>query len=195
MIISHAPCDLGLVSDPRLGVEIAVWQLWANPIMPGIAAANGVEAAAAGAARFPFESLMHLTGPKRVWQDDPSRCRGHRHGSVWNIGDEWLFESVSHKFHACCHGLHAALEAARNLDIAEPEVAELKIKTHPRWMSVCNQTAADHVVWVRSFPIVRWSRCRRLGYDTALPGSYSDKICADPQGCSPLARSDHGRSG
>ncbi|MEX0348521.1 MAG: MmgE/PrpD family protein [Paracoccaceae bacterium] len=96
------------------------------------------------------------------------------------LGEEWVFEGVSHKFHACCHGLHAALEAARSLDIAEPELAEITVKTHPRWMSVCNQLAPDTGLGAKfSYRTVlaMWA----LGYDTARLDSYSEKTCADPR--------------
>lgn len=96
------------------------------------------------------------------------------------LGHEWLFESVSHKFHACCHGLHAALEAARDLDIAEPEVAEIKVHTHPRWMSVCNQLAPTTGLGAK-FSYRTVIAMMATGYDTALPDSYADKVCADPR--------------
>ncbi len=96
------------------------------------------------------------------------------------IGDEWLFESVSHKFHACCHGLHAALEAARTLDIAEPEVAEIQVKTSPRWMSVCNQIAPTTGLGAK-FSYRTVLAMRAIGYDTAKLESYSDDVCADPR--------------
>ncbi len=96
------------------------------------------------------------------------------------LGEEWLFESVSHKFHACCHGLHAALEAALRLDIAEPEVAEIKVKTHPRWMSVCNQMSPTTGLGAK-FSYRTVIAMQALGYDTALPSSYTEKVCADPR--------------
>ena len=105
------------------------------------------------------------------------------HGAAYQsaldgLGDEWLFETVSHKFHACCHGLHAALEAARELDIAEPEVAEIKIKTHPRWMSVCNQLSPTTGLGAK-FSYRTVIAMQAMGYDTAVPGNYTDKVCAD----------------
>ena len=96
------------------------------------------------------------------------------------IGETWLFEGVSHKFHACCHGLHAALEAARSLDIAEPEVAEMAVKTHPRWMSVCNQPAPDTGLGAK-FSYRTVLAMRALGYDTARLDSYSERVCTDPR--------------
>ena len=28
-----------------------------------------------------------------------------------HLSEYWMFEEVLHKYHACCHGLHAAIEA------------------------------------------------------------------------------------
>ncbi|PCH67677.1 MAG: 2-methylcitrate dehydratase, partial [Rhodobacteraceae bacterium] len=86
----------------------------------------------------------------------------------------------SHKFHACCHGLHAALEAARDLDIAAPEVAEITITTNPRWISVCNQSAPDTGLGAK-FSYTTVLAMRALGHDTARLASYSATICADPR--------------
>ena len=94
------------------------------------------------------------------------------------LGETWLFESVSHKFHACCHGLHAALEAARELDIAGPEVAEMTVRTHPRWMSVCNQAEPTTGLGAK-FSYATVLAMRALGYDTARLDSYADVVCDD----------------
>lgn len=52
------------------------------------------------------------------------------------LGTRWQIETLSHKFHACCHGLHATLEALRSF--AGPRPERVTVQTHPRWMSVCN---------------------------------------------------------
>ncbi|MDK3072839.1 MmgE/PrpD family protein [Sedimentitalea sp. JM2-8] len=96
------------------------------------------------------------------------------------LGGTWLFETVSHKFHACCHGLHAALEAGRDLDIGAPEIAEMRVRTHPRWMSVCNQPAPDTGLGAK-FSYATVLAMQATGYDTARLDSYSDKACADPR--------------
>ncbi|NOD63504.1 MULTISPECIES: MmgE/PrpD family protein [unclassified Ruegeria] len=166
---------LGLTATRAAGLK-AQFGTMGKPYNAGLAASAGIETALlvhhgfqanADALEGPFGF-----GATHQGATDLSALDG--------LGDEWLFESVSHKFHACCHGLHAALEAARELDIAEPEVAEIKIKTHPRWMSVCNQlTPASGLGAKFSYRTV--IAMQALGYDTALPGSYTDKVCADPR--------------
>ncbi len=148
-----------------------------KPYNAGLAASNGVEVALLIKAGFvPNPDALQGKfgfGATHLGADDVSVA-------LDGLGDEWLFESVSHKFHACCHGLHAALEAARELDIAEPEVAEIKVKTHPRWMSVCNQPAPDTGLGAK-FSYRTVIAMQALGHDTALPDSFSERTCADPR--------------
>ncbi|WP_170445681.1 MmgE/PrpD family protein [Ruegeria arenilitoris] len=167
---------LGLTATRAAGLK-AQFGTMGKPYNAGQAASVGVEAALLVQRGF-VPNPDALTGPLGFGAT--------HHGAdgtgtaLSGLGDEWLFESVSHKFHACCHGLHAALEAARDLDIAEPEVAEIKIRTHPRWMSVCNQTAPTTGLGAK-FSYRTVIAMQALGYDTALPESYTDKVCADPR--------------
>ncbi|WP_170600677.1 MmgE/PrpD family protein [Ruegeria arenilitoris] len=167
---------LGLTATRAAGLK-AQFGTMGKPYNAGQAASVGVEAALLVQREF-VPNPDALTGPfgfgaTHHGTDDTGTA-------LSGVGDEWLFESVSHKFHACCHGLHATLEAARDLDIAEPEVAEIKIRTHPRWMSVCNQTAPTTGLGAK-FSYRTVIAMQALGYDTALPESYTDKVCADPR--------------
>ena len=167
---------LGLTSTRASGQK-AQFGTMGKPYNAGIAASNGVESALLIRNGFqPNADAIegpHGFGVTHLGANDTL-------SALDGLGDEWLFETVSHKFHACCHGLHAALEGARDLDIAEPEVVEIKIKTHPRWMSVCNQLEPDTGLGAK-FSYRTVIAMQAMGYDTALPGSYSDKICADPR--------------
>ncbi|MFT7595961.1 MAG: 2-methylcitrate dehydratase PrpD [Paracoccaceae bacterium] len=167
---------LGLTATRAAGLK-AQFGTMGKPYNAGLAAQAGVEVAQLVA---------------RGFQANPQAMRGPygfgatHHGAdevgaaLAGLGEEWLFESVSHKFHACCHGLHAALEAARDLDIAAPEIAEITVTTHPRWMSVCNQPAPETGLGAK-FSYRTVLAMRALGYDTARLDSYSAAICADPR--------------
>ncbi len=167
---------IGLTATRASGLK-AQFGTMGKPYNAGVAASAGLETAL----------LVH-----RGFEPNPDALEGTygfgatHQGAAENdaaldrLGEAWLFESVSHKFHACCHGLHAALEAARQLDIAEPEVAEIKVQTHPRWMSVCNQTSPDTGLGAK-FSYRTVIAMLALGYDTALPESYSAEVCADPR--------------
>ncbi len=169
--------DLLSLTATRASGQKSQFGTMGKPYNAGLAASNGVEAAQLIRNGFqPGADALQGAfgfGATHLGADDSA-------AALEGIGDEWLFETVSHKFHACCHGLHAALEAARDLDIAEPEVAEIKVKTHPRWMSVCNQLQPTSGLGAK-FSYRTVIAMQAMGYDTALPGNYSDKICADPR--------------
>lgn len=90
------------------------------------------------------------------------------------LGADWLFEDVSHKFHACCHGLHAMLEALR--DVASPP-KHLQITTHPRWMTVCNIEAPKTGLEAK-FSYKMTAAMALLGVDTGAIASFSDAVAA-----------------
>ena len=171
--MAHA---LGLTATRAAGLK-AQFGTMGKPYNAGLAASAGVEAALLVARGF-------VANPSAM--EGPFGFAATHHGqgdvdtALDGLGDIWLFETVSHKFHACCHGLHAALEAARELDIAAPEIAEMSVRTHPRWMSVCNQTAPDTALGAK-FSYATVLAMTALGYDTAVLDSYDDRICADPR--------------
>ncbi|WP_164658806.1 MmgE/PrpD family protein [Tropicibacter sp. Alg240-R139] len=167
---------LGLVATRAAGLK-AQFGTMGKPYNAGLAASAGVE-------------VVQLV--QRGFQANADALEGsfgfgathHGEGNLEEaldgLGNEWLFEAVSHKFHACCHGLHAALEAARTLDIAEPEIAEITVRTHPRWMSVCNQPTPTTGLGAK-FSYRTVLAMHALGHDTARLDSYSDAVCADPR--------------
>ncbi len=171
--MAHA---LGLAATRAAGLK-AQFGTMGKPYNAGIAAASGVECATLCAAGFVANpdalDAAQGFGPTH-------HGAGHTGEALDGLGEEWLFEEVSHKFHACCHGLHAALEAARALDIAAPEVAEMTVWTHPRWLSVCNQPTPTTGVGAK-FSYRTVLAMTALGFDTARLDSYSERTCADPR--------------
>lgn len=168
--MAHA---LGLVATRAAGLK-AQFGTMGKPYNAGLAASAGTEAA-----------ILVSKG----FEANPGALEGSfgygatHHGecdlsALDGLGQDWLFEEVSHKFHACCHGLHAALEAARALDMAAPEIAQLTVATHPRWMSVCNQPRPMTGLGAKFSYSTVLAMCA-LGHDTARLDSYSDAICAD----------------
>lgn len=121
---------LGIAATKAAGLK-SQFGTMGKPLNAGLAAECGVMAAdwaAAGMVSNP-DALEGVNGfgPTHHGAGDLSAFRG--------LGEVWHFETISHKFHACCHGLHAMLEALREVS----EIPErLVIHTHPRWMTVCN---------------------------------------------------------
>jgi 2-methylcitrate dehydratase PrpD len=60
----------------------------------------------------------------------------------WDDRAAFLFEDVQYKLHACCHGTHAMIEALgavkRQHNLPAERVAAIRLRTSPRWLSVCD---------------------------------------------------------
>ena len=167
---------LGLVATRAAGLK-AQFGTMGKPYHAGMAAAAGVEAAQLVRAGF-------IANPDAL--EGPFGFAATHHGAadagaaLEGLGTVWQFETVSHKFHACCHGLHAALEALRGLDVRPDTLARVVVTTHPRWMSVCNQPEPTTGLGAK-FSYSAAVALHLLGHDTARLESYSDTHCADPR--------------
>ena len=161
---------LGLVSTRAAGLK-SQFGTMGKPYNAGVAAANGVEAALLAARGFVSnpDALQGVNGFLPTHAADPApQPQG------------WLMEGVSHKFHACCHGLHATLEALAALGPHDPaQVQQVTVTTHPRWLTVCNQPAPRTGLELK-FSYRGIVAAALLGHDTAALGTYSDALCADP---------------
>ncbi|GGH25404.1 2-methylcitrate dehydratase PrpD [Cribrihabitans marinus] len=167
---------LGLVATRAAGLK-AQFGTMGKPFNAGIAASAGIEAVQLVRRGF-VSNPAALDGAQGFGATHHGE--GDAAAALHELGARWMFEDVRHKFHACCHGLHAVLEAARTLDIAEPEVAEMAVRSHPRWLSVCNQPAPETGLGAKfSFRTVL--AMHATGRDTARLDSYSEAVCADPR--------------
>ena len=167
---------LGLTATRAAGLK-AQFGTMGKPYNAGNAAAAGVEAA----------ELV-----RRGFQANPEALDAGfgfgatHHGAdaigpaLEGLGRRWLFEGVSHKFHACCHGLHATLEALGLAGPAEPaDIVRVTVDTHPRWLVVCNQPEPATGLGAK-FSYGTVVAMHLLGHDTARPDAYTDALCADP---------------
>ncbi|WP_300029969.1 MmgE/PrpD family protein [uncultured Roseobacter sp.] len=87
---------------------------------------------------------------------------------------------ISHKFHACCHGLHAMLEAISQINCDLQGIESVDIFTHPRWMTVCNQTAPDTGLGVK-FSYAHTAAMALSGISTAAVENFSDRVARSPE--------------
>lgn len=167
---------LGLIATRASGLK-SQFGTMGKPFNAGLAAANGVEAALLVARGF-VANPDALESPQGF---GPTHAGENIQDALQDIGQTWIFDSISHKFHACCHGLHAALEAGLSLAPLDPDqIAAITITTHPRWMTVCNQTAPTTGLGAK-FSYGTVMAMQILGYDTAVLDSYAAQTCADPQ--------------
>jgi 2-methylcitrate dehydratase PrpD len=106
-----------------------------KPVNAGMAAAHGVEAAQL--------AKVGMCGSPDVIAALLATHHGEGNVSAFaGLGDTWIFDNVSHKYHACCHGTHAMIEALLSLKpLNTGSIDRITVRTHPRWMSVCNKPA------------------------------------------------------
>ena len=149
-----------------------------KPLNAGFAAEVGVTCAllaeaGAGATPEAIEGVQGF-GPTHAGRADERALEG--------LGEAWVFPAISYKFHACCHGLHAMLEALRKAKaegIAPEAVQAVEIRTHPRWLAVCNQAAPATGLQAK-FSYRLTAAMALAGLDTAALDVYSDATCARP---------------
>lgn len=144
-----------------------------KPYNAGLAAANGVEAAQLAKLGMGScaDGLMGAQGFVATHTDEPG-------GEVAPPG-AWLMPANSYKFHACCHGTHAMIEALLALMPLDPaQVTGITLQTSPRWMSVCNiPTPASGLEVKFSYA---WLAAMVLrGYDTSAFASYTQAVASD----------------
>jgi 2-methylcitrate dehydratase PrpD len=169
---------LGLVSTKAAGLK-SQFGTMGKPINAGIAASGGVEAALLAGAGFVSQpeglSGPQGFGPTHHGAADPRALEG--------LGTDWQMLSISHKFHACCHGLHAMLEALRSLSLpAADAVTAIDVFTHPRWLRVCN-IAAPRTGLEAKFSYAMTAAMALRGIDTGAMGSFQDALAEDAALC------------
>ena len=163
---------LGLCASMASGLK-AQFGTMAKPLNAGLAARTGVEAALWAQAGM-TATQDGLAGPLGF---------GPTHfgmeGQVTLPKRSWNILSISHKFHACCHGLHAMLEALGQAKLAPQELEALHIRTHPRWMSVCN-IENPKTGLAAKFSYRQTAAMCLLGHATNAIENFTDEITQDP---------------
>lgn len=147
-----------------------------KPMNAGLAAETGVEAARLAASGMTSTELG-LSGPQGF---GPTHHGAADETGFQTMGDLWLMETVSHKFHACCHGLHAALDALESLrDKVDPaKLDAVVITTNPRWLNVCN-IAEPRSRLEAKFSYRLTAAMTLSGLETGAITTYTDAICHD----------------
>ncbi len=166
---------LNLVATRASGLK-SQFGAMGKPYNAGIAASNGVECAQLArlgitAAPDGMASAQGF-GPTHHGIDDiaPLRPDG-----------TWHFDQISHKFHACCHGTHAALEAfAGIVPELSGDIEQVQITTHPRWLSVCDIKSPRSGLEVK-FSYAHTAAMALTGLSTAALDSFSDEVATDPR--------------
>ncbi|MFY0621426.1 MAG: MmgE/PrpD family protein [Pelagimonas sp.] len=162
---------LALVSTRASGLK-SQFGTMGKPYNAGIAASNGVEAALLASKGF-------MSNPDAL--EGANGFLTTHHADPGSLPQDWLMAQVSHKFHACCHGLHATLEALESLKPLDVSgITAIKITTHSRWMTVCNLPEPSTGLEAKfSYRMV--TALSLMGHATAALATYEDSLCSDPQ--------------
>ncbi len=149
-----------------------------KPYAAGMAAATGVEAATLAAAGF-------VSRPDALECDfgfGATHAGTARASALMDLGEVWQFDYVTHKFHACCHGTHAMIEAldSQSRRMAGKEVDSVTVSVHPSWMSVCNLPEPRTGLEAK-FSLKLIAAMVMDGQDTAQLDTFSDAACVNPR--------------
>jgi 2-methylcitrate dehydratase PrpD len=171
---------LSLVATRASGLKSQFGSM-GKPYNAGAAASNGVEAAAL--ARRGFVAADDAVGGPQGFVD--AHVDHAFEEAAWAAPPpkSFLFEDVKHKLHACCHGVHAAIEALREMKargaIEPDEVAAVGIRVNPRWLKVCDLKRPRTGLEAKfSYAMTAAMTLRRV--DTAADRAYDEALCHDP---------------
>jgi len=162
---------LGLCASMASGLK-AQFGTMGKPLNAGLAARTGVEAT--------LWAQSGLTAGKDAMAGPLGFAQTH-HGEENEVKPgkgRWHICTISHKFHACCHGLHAMLEALSDQRMTLDEVTGIHIRTHPRWISVCSIEAPTTGLEAK-FSYTQTAAMTLLGHDTSAIDSFTNAICKD----------------
>ncbi|MCK8462326.1 MmgE/PrpD family protein [Aliiroseovarius sp. S1339] len=165
---------LGLCATRAAGLK-SQFGTMGKPYHAGLAAQTGVEVARAAKAGF-ISAPDGIDGPQGF---GPTHSGEADAIAFDDLGRHWDILTISHKFHACCHGTHAMLEALSDIDCAAADVAEIQLWTHPRWLSVCNIPHPKTGLEVK-FSYAHCAAMALSGVDTTALASFSDQVARDP---------------
>ncbi len=165
---------LGLAATRAAGLKSQFGSM-GKPYHAGLAAQTGVEAAWLAQAGF----ISNPAGLECEQGFGPTHAGEANAAAFDGIGQDWLFETVSHKFHACCHGTHAMIEALKAIgDTAPGMIERITVTTHPRWLSVCD-IAEPATGLELKFSYRMIAAMVLTGHDTAALSSFTDDLAQE----------------
>jgi len=171
---------LSLVATRASGLKSQFGSM-GKPFNAGVAASNGVEAAQL--AKRAFVSCDDGVGGSQGFID--AHVDEAYEDAAWASPPPatFLFEDVKHKLHACCHGLHATIEAlrqAQRMNALDPSaVTGVDIRVNPRWLTVCD-IKQPRTGLEAKFSYTMVTAMTLHGVDTASDAFYTDVLCRDP---------------
>ncbi len=169
---------LGLCATRASGLK-SQFGTMGKPYNAGLAAANGVECARLAQLGMTSadDGIMGIQGFVQTHHPDTEGMQGLAQKGVF------LFEDNKYKLHACCHGLHAMIEALLDneelVGVGLEEIASFELTTNPRWLTVCDIKQPRTGLEVKFS--YNWLAAMTLrGDKTGDDRIYTDAIASDP---------------
>ena len=167
----------GLVSTQASGIK-SQFGTMGKPFHAGMAASNAIQSAKLASLNFisTLDSLQCEQGflDTHHWDGTIPKV------AINGLGKTFLYTTINYKFFACCHGLHATLEALteiiKNNIIDLKHIAKIKIETNKSWLKVCNIKKPTTGLEAK-FSYSLTSSMILNGINMSKPASYSRKIC------------------
>ena len=170
---------LGIVSTRASGLK-SQFGTMGKPFHAGIAASNGIEAAKLS--KLGFVSCENGIECNQGFLKTHAWDGTIPEAAINGLGKDFLFPEIKYKFHACCHGLHAFLEALDELktknNFNPDSIEKISIQTQPSWLQVCNIDSPKTGLEAK-FSYRLTAAMSLHGVDTGRLDSYNDKICFD----------------
>ncbi|MFZ7089994.1 MmgE/PrpD family protein [Primorskyibacter sp. 2E233] len=170
---------IGLCATKASGLK-SQFGTMGKPYNAGLSASTGVESAwlASAGMTSAHDGVMGPQGfvathadapqPDLFWQDPAPEV--------------FLFEDIKYKFHACCHGTHAMIEALLALRAQSgtgfEDVETLHLRTNPRWLVVCDNKAPATGLEVK-FSYAWLAGMVLRGTPTSDDKTYTDALAQD----------------
>ena len=170
---------LGIVSTRASGLK-SQFGTMGKPFHAGIAASNGIEAAKLS--KLGFVSCENGIECNQGFLKTHAWDETMPEAAINGLGKDFLFPEIKYKFHACCHGLHAFLEALDELktknNFNPDSIEKISIQTQPSWLQVCNINSPKTGLEAK-FSYRLTAAMSLHGVDTGKLDSYNDEICFD----------------
>ena len=170
---------LGIVSTRASGLK-SQFGTMGKPFHAGIAASNGIEAAKLS--KLGFVSCENGIECNQGFLKTHAWDETMPEAAINGLGQDFLFPEIKYKFHACCHGLHAFLEALDELktknNFNPDSIEKISIQTQPSWLQVCNIDSPKTGLEAK-FSYRLTAAMSLHGVDTGRLDSYNDEICLD----------------
>lgn len=169
---------LGVMATRASGLK-SQFGTMGKPYNAGIAASNGIETALLAA--LGFESRIDGIECEQGFAETHAGAGGDVDVILKDIGRTFRFEKIQYKYHACCHGTHAGLEALKRIrDAHKPDPASIEkvvLTVHPRWLRVCNIEKPTTALEAK-FSYRLTTAMMMSGVETGALSAYTDELCA-----------------